>query len=140
MLRSLSLLLTDCFGIGGDDIGVCTVEGVGGTKGPDDPAGEAGAKIGCCGTCALGASGGKKAPFGAIAVLADELVMSASGDGGPGGCPSFGLCVMPPFGEGGTKIGCVGICAFGAGGLPPGESDGPDNGKLTSGRADDCIV
>ena len=132
-------MLVDSFGIGGDDVGVCTVEGVGGTKVADDPAGEAGAKIGCSGTCALGARGGKKVLFGAAAVLADEFVMSALGDGGPGGCPSSGLCVLPPCGEGGAKIGCVGICTFGAGGLPPGEFGGLDNGRL-SGRADDCIV
>ncbi len=67
------------------------------------------------------------------------FVMSASGDGGPGGLPLLGCVMIPPFGEGGTKIGCVGICAFGAGGLK-GESGGLGNGWLTSGKADDCIV
>ena len=47
VLRSLlSFVLTDCFGVGGDDVGACTVEGVGGTKVAEDPAGEVGPKIG----------------------------------------------------------------------------------------------
>ena len=80
-------------------------------------------------------------PSGATEVFADDVAfaMSASGDGGPGGCPYQGSGGMPPLGEGGTKIGCVGICASGAGGKP-GESGGLCDGSLTSGKADDCIV
>ena len=127
-------------GTAGEDIGVCTVEGVGGTTVGDEAAGDSGGKTGCIGTCAFG-DGGKKVPSGAIEVFADVVafVMSASGDGGPGGCPSPGSGVIPLLGEGGMKIGCVGICAFGAEGLP-GESGGLGNGRLTSGKADDCIV
>ena len=55
MLRSLVVSLV-CGGIGGGDIGVCTVDGVGGTKVADEFAGEGGTAFGEEGP-KIGASG-----------------------------------------------------------------------------------
>ena len=86
MLRSLPVSLSVAGGIGGDDIGVCTVEGVGGNTVGDEVVGEG--KTGCVGNCAFGEAG-KKVPSGATEIFVDDVAfaISASGDGGPGGCP-----------------------------------------------------
>ena len=59
---------------------------------------------------------GKKVPSGAIEVFADDVdfAISASGDGGPGGCPCPGSSISAS-GDGGP-----GGCPYlGSGGIPP---------------------
>jgi hypothetical protein len=73
VLRSLPVSLSVAGGTGGDDIGVCTVEGVGGNTVGDEVVGEG--KTGCVGNCVVGEAG-KKVPSGATGKYSLMMLLS----------------------------------------------------------------